>query len=467
MPRSWTHLIYLGLALPVVAALQTGCGRTAADVASKGNKSVESESKAKVEIVLPTKAAITRVIEQPGTVEAFEQTVLYAKVAGYVDKIHVDIGQRVSGPTYNEKGEITKPGQILAEIAVPELEEEANQKVASIQQAEAEVEQAKKSLQAAEANVEAIRSGVNEALAAQQRAEALHVRWTSEADRQAGLVERGVIDSQTADETKNQSAAAEAGLAEAKARVVSAKAAVTKASADRDKAAADVNAALARCEVCRAEHRRIKAMLGYTKIRAPYDGVITDRSVSTGDFLQPGAGDKAGVFTIAQMDPSRAIIYVPEVDSALVTDGTPISLEFPSAGLPTIEGKVTRTSWSLDPGSRTLRVEVDVPNADGHLRAGTYIFARLKTQMPESWTLPLAAVAKQGESMVGYLVKDGKAVRIPLEVGNKDGERIQILQVQSADDPSEWQEISGKEAFVSPASGLTNGQPVPHSGGAD
>lgn len=461
MPRRWIDRVAFGLIVPVVAFLQTGCGGTKAEDGKQTKPAVASETKPKIEIVQPRKTAITRTIEQPGTVEAFEQTVLFAKVAGYVDKIHVDIGQRVNGPIYNDQGEMTDPGQILAEIAVPELEEEANQKIASIQQAEAEVEQARKSLQAAEANVEAVRSGVNEALAAQRRAEALHVRWSSESERQAGLVERGVIDSQTADETKNQFGAAEAGLAETKAAVVSAKAAVTKAVADKEKAAADVNAALARCEVCKADHRRIMAMLGYTKIRAPYDGVITERSVSTGDFLQPGTGGKTGIFTIAKMDPARAILYVPEVDSALVTDGTNISLEFPSAGLPRIDAAVTRTSWSLDPGSRTLRVEVDVPNADGRLRAGTYVFARLKTQMPETLTLPLAAVVKQGDAMVGYLVKDGKAVRTPLRVGSKDAERIAVLQIQSADDPAQWLDLTGKEAFASPAAGLTNGQGVP------
>ncbi|MFO0944923.1 MAG: efflux RND transporter periplasmic adaptor subunit [Planctomycetota bacterium] len=408
----------------------------------------------------PGKARVTRIIEQPGTVEAFEQTVLFAKIAGYVANIHVDIGQRVAGPTFDDKGEMTKPGQILAEIAVPELEEEAKQKIASIQQADAEIEQAKRSLHAEEANVEAIRSGVNEALAAQQRAEALHVRWSSEAERQAGLVERGVIDSQTAEETKNQFQAAEAGLAEAKARVVSAKAAVTKAIADKDKAAADVNAAIARREVCVADHRRIAAMLGYTKIRAPYDGIITERSVSTGDFLQPGSGDKAGVFTIARIDPARVILYVPEVDSALVTDGTPISLEFPSAGLPSIDAAVTRTSWSLDPGSRTLHVEVDVPNHDGRLRAGTYVFARLPAARPEAWTLPATAVVKQGDAMVAFLFKDGKVIRTPLKVGGKDDKRIEVLAMQDSADSSQWHRINGSETFAVPASGLSNGQPV-------
>lgn len=460
MPRSWTNLILFGLAVPMVTALLAGCGRTAADDAEQGGKAVVGDAKPKVKIVHPTKAAITRVIEQPGTVEAFEQTVLYAKVAGYVNKIHVDIGQTVKGPTFDDKGVMTEPGQILAEIAVPELEEEAKQKVASIQQAEAEVEQARKSLKAAEANVEAIRSGVNEALAAQQRAEALHVRWSSEAERQAGLVERGVIDSQTADETKNQFGAAEAGLAEAKAQVISAKAAVTKAIADKEKAAADVSAAIARCEVCKADHRRITAMLGYTKIRAPYDGVITHRSVSTGDFLQPGSGDKAGIFTIAKMDPARVIIYVPEVDSALVTDGTTISLEFPSAGLPKIDAAVTRTSWSLDPGSRTLRIEVDVPNADGRLRAGTYVFARLTTQMPETWTLPLSAIVKQGDAMVGYLLKEGKVYRTPLAIGAKDKTRTAVLMLADSEDPSKWVPVTGNESFANPATGLSDGAAV-------
>ena len=101
------------------------------------------------------------------------------------------------------------------------------------------------------------------------RAQALYDRWQSEVTRIAELVQSGVIDVQTRDETQNQFKAAEAARNEATAKVASAEAAVTKAEADRDKAAADVDAAEARLEVAKAEVGRLAALLGYTKITRP------------------------------------------------------------------------------------------------------------------------------------------------------------------------------------------------------
>lgn len=456
MHRDRFSRYWLLFSLALAPAL--GCQRSTGGADDKGPGGAAPTSQ--VDLVAPRRFSVAKVIVLPGTVEAFEQTTLHAKIAGYVQKVRVDIGERVQGPRFDDEGNMTTPGDILAEMLVPEMEEEANQKLAGIRQSEAEVEQARKSLAAAEANVKAIESGVDEALAAQARAEFLFRRWSSEAERQLGLVERGVIDSQTAEETQNQFGAAKAGLAEAKARVVSARAAVTKAIADRDKSAADIDAAVARCEVCKAEHRRLLAMLSYTKIRAPYDGVITQRFVSTGDFLQAGSAGKEGIFSIARLDPARVIVYVPGSDSALVREGTPIELDFQSAGAGRTEGKITRTSWSLDSGSRTLRVEVDVPNADGQLRAGTYVLSRVRTEMPESWTLPLSAVVKQGEDMVAFAATEGQWTRTPLRVGAKDDKWIQVFAVKDPRDPTGWLDITGKESFANPASGLANGQPI-------
>lgn len=448
------------VALAAMAILVAfGCGRDRPAPMSSANDATTGTPLKSPSVVRPMRASLHRTIELPGTVESFEQTVLFAKVAGFVRQVNVDIGQKVKGPARNEQGQETSLGEVLVEIAVPELEEEGKQKIALIQQADAEVEQSRKSLASAETNVALLEAQVVEAKAGLGRAEALHDRWSSETRRLSGLVDRGVIDSQTVEEAENQLRAAQATLDEAQAHVLSAEAATRKAAADRGKAAADIAAATARCEVAKAELRRLEAMLGYTKIRAPFDGVITKRTVSTGDFLQPGDAKNRGIVTIARLDPVRVVVYVPEIDAAIVHQGLPIELAFQSASGATVSGTIARTSWSLEPESRTLRVEVDVPNSGGHIRPGMYVYARIGAQTPEVWTLPVSAVQKQGDAMIAFRVVDGKFQRTSVKVGLKDEKRVHVRQWQDPATASQWKELTGEEEFAESAAGLTDGQP--------
>jgi RND family efflux transporter MFP subunit len=297
------------------------------------------------------------------------------------------------------------------------------------------------------------------------RAQALYDRWQSEANRIAGLVQTGVIDAQTRDETLNQFRAAEAGRNEATAKVASAEAAVTKARADRDKAGADVAAAEARREVARAEVRRLAALLGYARITAPYDGVVTRRAVDTGDFL-PAAAGKQGVFTVARLDPVRVVVQVPEADAGLVHEGLPVRVTVQALGGPELAGTVTRTSWSLEPGSRTLRAEADLPNPDGRLRPGMYVYARVTSELPAAWAVPATAVGRAGDDYVVYLAEGGKAVRTPVQVIRGDGQFTQVRRFRKPGAP-DWVDFTGAEAVATPAAGLSDGQPVqpPPDGG--
>jgi RND family efflux transporter MFP subunit len=324
--------------------------------------------------------------------------------------------------------------------------------------AEAQVEQARKALAAAEAGVTAAEAAHAETKAGLGRAQALYDRWESEARRLTGLVQGGVIDAQSRDETQNQFRAASATRDEARARVATADAGIRKAAADRDKMTADVTAAEAKLEVARAEARRYEALLSYTKIRAPFDGVVTRRHVNTGDFLQP-SGKSAGVFTVAQLNPVRIVVDVPEMDAPLVREKGPIKLAIQSLGRGELSGTVTRTSWSLEPSSRTLRVEVDQPNPEGLLRPGMYVYARIGVALPEAWALPVSAVVKQGEAHVCFRVEGGKAVRTPVQVGRSDGQHVQVLRLQKTGS-TEWLEPDGTEAVAQPAASLTDGQAV-------
>src|SRR5205085_10254533 len=206
-------------------------------------------------------------VEQPGRVEALAQTPLHAKVAGFVAAWHKDIGDAVEA------------GTPLADIAVPELDQGLLQKQAALAQATAEVTQAKKLLEAAGANTGSAAAAVAEAEAGRLRARANYDRWQSEAKRAEALFAGKVLDEQNRDEAIHQFRAAEAALHEVEARIKSAEALRVESEARRGKAAADVTVTEAKERVAAADEARIKALLGYTHIVAPFKGVVTARHV--------------------------------------------------------------------------------------------------------------------------------------------------------------------------------------------
>lgn len=413
-----------------------------------------------VTVVKPEKRPVTRVVEQPGTIQAFEETVIHPKVAGYIRALAADPSKvsRLAHDRFIDIGSRVKADQILVELVVPELEEELKQKEALVHQGEAEVLQARKAAAASEAAVKAAMAYVTETKAGLTRAQALYERWRSEADRVNRLVAGGVIDTQTRDETQNQFKASEATRAEAMAKVASSEAAVAKSEADRDKSAADVVASGARLGVAKADVRRIEALLAYTRVKAPYDGVVTRRSANTGDFV--AADGRHGLLAVARIDPVRVVLHIPESDAGLVEDGQVVRVSLPaSAGAPAI-GKVVRTSWSLEPGSRTLRTEVDLPNPDGKVRPGMYVSSRLEVKLPAEWAVPAAAIGKINDEPVMYLAEGGKANRVVVQLLKGDAEFIQIARYRRTGSTA-WIDVTGSEHIAVPATALSDGQALP------
>jgi multidrug efflux pump subunit AcrA (membrane-fusion protein) len=415
-----------------------------------------------VETIQPARASLQRVVEQPGTIQPNEETRLHAKVSGFVSRMSTDIGQRARGPRFDAKGVQVQPGEVLAELLVPELVEDVRQKEAEIRQAEAEVLLARKSLVSTEANISAMRAVETEAKAAVVRAKALNDRWVSEDARIAGLVPRGIVTDQTRDETQSQLRATQAMRDEAQARVTSAEAMSRKAVSDRDKAEAEVQAASARLEVAKAAAQKARVLLDYTFIRAPYDCVVTRRSVHTGDFVQTGSGrmESDSLFTVARLDPVRVVIHVPEADAALVNEKGAVKLSVQALRSGELTGSITRTSWALEPGSRTLRVEVDMPNTQGKLRPGMYVYAKLTGTLPESWTLPAASLVRQGDATVCFLAEKGKWIRTIVQAGHNDGARVEVFKRQAPGSTIQWQDWIGTEQVAARAASLVDGQVI-------
>ena len=420
-----------------------------------------------VTVVRPEMRPVHRSVEQPGAVQAFEETALFAKIPGFVGAVADDpekLERIKADPAwpkhdrYVDIGSRVRKDQVLAELRIPELDKELVEKKARVRQAESEVVQAEKAHAAAGASVTAASEGVGEAEAGVARALALYDRWQSELTRITGLVKGGVVDNQVRDETQNQLRAADAARGEVAARVRSARAGVAKAEADRDKAAADIETAKARLDVSRAEVGRVEALLGYTRITAPYDGVVTRRAVNAGDFV--AGGDKAALFSVARIDPVRVVLQVSEAEAGLIEVGQDATLTVQGLPGPPATGKVRRTSWSLAPGSRTLRAEVDLPNPKGLARPGMYAFAKMTVELPAAWAVPAAAVGKVGDEAVVYLVENGKAVRVVVQPLRGDARFTQLRGYKKAG-ASDWTPLNGTEAVATPAAAVSEGQAIP------
>jgi multidrug resistance efflux pump len=440
----------IAFALAVIFIAAAGCNRQ--NPSSAG----PTAAPVAVTIVKPEMRSLQRIVEQPGIAQAFEETSLHAKLPGFVSSIADDPSKK-DRPPHDRQIDIGSPvakGQVLAELAIPELGEEWNQKTAQVRQVEAEVVQSERAQTAAAAGIASALSIVEEMKAGISKAQALYDRWQSELTRVSGLVKQGIMDAQTEDETRNQFKAAEANRNEMNARVASANAAVIKARADEARSAADVVAVTARLDVARAEVRRVDALRSYTKIKAPYAGVVTRRTLNIGDFVT--GNEKYGLFTVARIDPVRVVVDVPESEATAVTVG--LSVRLTLAG-PEHTGQVARTSWSLAPGSRTLRTEIDVPNEKGLLRPGTYVSAKLTVELPAALTVPAAAVGKFGDEPIIYLVEGGKAIRMVVQLNKGNGQFTQIRRYKKPG-ATDWINFTGAESIAIPAAAVSDGQQV-------
>ena len=418
-----------------------------------------SAPKPVVIVVKPEKRTIQRVIELPGTLQAFEESTLYAKIPGYIGSLAVDPA-KADWPEHDrliDLGSRVKKDQLLAELTVPELDEDFKQKEALVWQAEAEVSQYKKAIAASSAGVASAKAMVVEVKAGLPRTQAVYDRWKSEVEKVAKLVGGGVVDNQTRDETQFQYKSADAGRNELLAKVSSAEAAVAKAEADLEKSKAEVATAVARLVVTRADVRRSDAIREYTRVKAPFDGVVTRRAATRGDLV---AGDgKHALFAVARIDPLRMVFHVPEADAGLVTVGQEVQATLQAVQGPVSAGKIVRTSWSLEPGSRTLRAEVDLPNKEEKLRPGMYVHAKLTAQLSAEWSVPSAAVGKANDEAVMYLVEGGKAIRVFVQLVKGDAQFTQVRRYKRAG-ATVWTDVTGDEAVATPCAAVQEGHSI-------
>jgi len=325
----------------------------------------------RVEVIEVGRASGKSMLQVPGNIQAITEAPILARAEGYVLRRMVDIGDRV------------KAGQTVAEIEAPEMEEQVRQSKANLQQARAAVDQALANYTQGKSDTELAR------VTAQ--------RWTS-------LASKGVVSRQENDQYQSQYQSRLAGL-EALEKAVG----VQRSNV----AAAEANLA------------RIERMQTYLTVKAPFDGVITLRNVDVGALVNAGS---TLLFRIAQTGTLRTYLNVPQAQASSVRPGQTARLSVSNLPGRQFVGTVARTANALDPASRTLLVEVHVPNGDGALLPGMY--ARVELSSPRAdapLLIPSDALIARGEGTQVAVVRQDHRVHLQkIEVGRDFGDRLEV-----------------------------------------
>jgi len=391
------------LIVPILAALVIAAAAASLSSCSGTEKQVHaSEPAVTVGVTTVVKKTLGRQLTVSSELVPFEEIDVYAKESGYVKKLMVDYGTHV------------KAGQVMALLEIPELE-------AQLQEDEAEIKNA--------ANQE-MRSQ-HELGRYKAQYKALHLEYT----RLNGVFESqpGIVAQQEVDDAqgKDMAAAAQVDAGEAALDAAQSQLAVSKAKLEHD-----------------------QSLYDYSKITAPFSGVVTDRYANLGTLVQAGTASSTQAMPIVKLsedDLFRLVIPVPESYVQFIRVGDPVDVRVASLNR-TFPGKVARFSQGVREDTRTMHTEVDVPNKTGTLVQGMYAEAVLTLQQRDDVpTVPLQAVNRTGD----------KTTVLVVDPNEKIEERSITLGIQSASDAEVTSGLqAGERVVVSDRGGLKVGEKV-------
>ena len=366
-PRKALLIILLVLLVLGVSAAVSVFSRIRASRALA--RETERESIPVVAVVHPSSETPDEQLVLPASVQAYEESPIYARTNGYLLRWNKDIGSHVN------------KGDLLAEIDSPEIDQELLQARATRQQIAAQADIAKISAE----------------------------RWEN-------LRKTDSVSQQEADMQTSSYQQAVANLA-----------------------AADANV------------RRLEQLESFKRVYAPFSGVITKRNVDPGALINSGSTGKQ-LFDLARVDPLRVFANVPQSYSPAIKVGMPgylVLQEFPAQKF---TGTVARTADAIDPATRTLLTEVDVPNPDGRLLPGSFGELHFKTTVNAAkLTIPVNAMLfRQEGPRVAVVGTDSKIQLRPISIGRDYGTTLEILGGVSVED----------RIIINPADSLEEGQLV-------
>jgi multidrug efflux pump subunit AcrA (membrane-fusion protein) len=308
-----------------------------------------------------------------GTTQAIQDAVIYARTSGYLAKRHVDIGDQV------------RPGQLLAEIQAPEIEQQLSQSRANLRQAEKNLDLQKATLDLASVTMDRYKA------ADAEKAVAIE------------LVDQSVGAFRTA--------------------------------------YAAVAAAEATVESNRANVRQLEQLTSFQRVLAPFSGTVIQRNVDVGALITAGSptdntavaptnvtGAANGLFEVAQVDRLRVFVNVPQAFAPNVRAGIPVEVTVRGHLEAPVAASVTRTSSALDPGTRTLLTQVDIPNPSGRLVPGMFVYVTLKIAPTGTrWRVPATAVIFDTQGTRVATIGPGNTVRFQsVTLGRDFGTSIDI-----------------------------------------
>jgi RND family efflux transporter MFP subunit len=177
-----------------------------------------------------------------------------------------------------------------------------------------------------------------------------------------------------------------------------------------------------------ANIQRLKELLGFARILAPFDGVITRRNVNVGDLVEAGTNTSRPLFVLTQINTLRVYVYVPQAYSNNIRVGQVVSLRQAELPEQKFEAKIIRTARAIDPASRSLQVEISVQNPGGSLLPGAYVEVSLPANNRAGLVVPINTLLLRGEGPRIAVVDDKGYVRLnAVELGKDFGSKIEIL----------------------------------------
>jgi RND family efflux transporter MFP subunit len=269
------------------------------------------------------------------------------------------------------------------------------------------------------------------------------------------VIETPEVDQQLAQSRSNLATAqANLKLAEiTKTRYMGLLATHAVAQQDADNAEGTYNANKAIVEADQANVRQLETLQSFEKVYAPFEGIITARNTDIGQLINSGnSGNvKTDLFHISQPGKLRVYVNVPEQYSKAATPGLTADLtlaEFPGRQF---QGKLVRTSNSINSATRTLTAEIDVDNPTGELLTGSYTEVHLKVPgQTSSYLVPVSTLIFRSQGLQLAVVKDGSVVLTPVTPGHDFGEQIEIISGLKGDE----------SLIVSPPDSIVTGQKV-------
>ena len=369
------HSLFLWL----TAILSCGGPQIQEPASREGGNSAAGEPSVVVEVAVPQREDLQRQITLSGTIEPFQRARLHSKVAGYLEWISVDIGDRVA------------KGQILAKLEVPEMADQYSTAQAELGIVESDRTHAEAELERARADLELkkLTFGRLQGVASE---------------------EPDMVPLQRVDEAR-----AEYQLAEATVKVLESR--IRQVESQMKKAMANLQG--------------LKTLMSYTEIKAPFRGRVTERPVDPGALIQVGSNSQTAqpIVTIASTDVLRVFVDVPETEVPFVQRGDSALIQVPALPSHSFEARVTRFTGALNPATRTMRTEIDIPNRRDILKPGMYGKVTLiLEERSQAITLPAGAVHTEGDKRFAYSVVEGRLRKIEVETGLDDGIIVEITE---------------------------------------